>query len=186
MAGPFDWISDLFKQDPTYNQGGVTYLKPESQQADGSNLNVNGLGSTLNDMTGVTASNEFNSAQAQLSRDFTTSERLAAQEYNSAEALKQREFTSAEAQVARDWQMQFDNTAVQRRMADLYSAGVNPMLAVGNSISAGSAGGATASGSSAASISPGSGQAASSSGNSASAVASIIRSLTALVKVAGA
>lgn len=185
MAG-FDFFSsirDLFSGGSTYwSQNGVNYLNQDGQ---GNDIRPDpSFGSVLNNITGQTAQNEYNSAEAQRQRSFTTSERLAAQEYNSAEAEKARQWESAEAAASRAWQMDFDNSAVSRRMADLQAAGVNPMLAVGSSISAGSASGATASGGSAASISPGSGTSAVASGNSASAVASMIRSLTNLVKVA--
>lgn len=50
----------------------------------------------------------------------------------------------AEAQKNRDWQEKQSNTEVQRRMADLKSAGVNPLLAGKDAASSGSGGAATA------------------------------------------
>lgn len=49
-----------------------------------------------------------------------------------------------EAQKNRDWQEKQSNTEVQRRMADLKSAGVNPLLAGKDAASSGSGGAATA------------------------------------------
>lgn len=126
-------------------------------------------GSFFNDLTGVTTQNAYNSAEAAKQRAFEQSERLAVQDYNSAEAAK-----------ARDFNMMMDSTRYQRTMADLQSAGVNPMALFMN-------GGAGVGGSgsiSAASSSVGSGSSASNGGNSASAVGGIIRALTSLLKVA--
>lgn len=56
-------------------------------------------------------------------------------------------YNSAEAAASRDWQERMSNSAYQRRMADLSSAGLNPMLAI-------SQGGASVSGGASASFTP--------------------------------
>lgn len=105
-----------------------------------------GFGRLRNDLSGASAQNAFNSAEAE----------------------KARVFNSAEAQKDRDWQEYMSNTAYQRAAADMKAAGINPAAlgGDGNASPASTPGGSAAS-SSAASSSSGS---ASSSG-----FASIVR-----------
>lgn len=126
------------------------------------------FGQTLNDATGVTASNAFSAAEAEKNRDWQTAERLATQDFNSAEAERARQF-----------QLMMENTRYSRTMNDLREAGINPMaLYAGSGMSAGASGA-----SSAASVSAGGGASGTASGNSANAVSGIIRALAGLVKV---
>lgn len=128
-----------------------------------------GFGTWLNNVTGVTASQKWQ-----------TSEREASQAYSTAERLAGQDFTHAENQLARDWQERMSNTSIQRQMADAQAAGVNPYYLFG-------AGNASGAGVPVASGSSGTGQGASGvsapgSGNSASAVSSAIQSLGSLFK----
>lgn len=104
-------------------------------------------------------SNAWNAKQARLNREFQEEQNEIAMKYNSAEAEKNRQ-----------WQSEMSNTAIQRQVADLKAAGINPVLAAKYMGASSGSGGS-------ASISASSGSMATSSGSPVSALASIIGSL---------
>ena len=62
--------------------------------------------------------------------------------------VEQNKFNAEQAQMQRDWQTEMDNTKVQRSVADMQAAGVNPAMMMGGSgATASTPSGATASGS---------------------------------------
>lgn len=69
------------------------------------------LGSFWNDVSGTTAQNQFNSAEAE----------------------KARAFNSAEAAAQRNFEAYMSNTAYQRGIADMKAAGINPAATGGMS-----------------------------------------------------
>lgn len=90
------------------------------------------LGNIWNNISGVTGQNQYNSAEADKARQFESQEAAIARDFNSAEAEKQRE-----------WEERMSNTAYQRQIEDMKSAGINPAaahLGSGASTPAGQAG----------------------------------------------
>lgn len=70
---------------------------------------------------------------------------MAKEEYANERQEDSQQFNSAEAAATRDWQERMDNTAIQRRFADMRAAGVNPLLSVHPGAVHGTPSGATAS-----------------------------------------
>lgn len=65
-----------------------------------------------------------------------TGKNAAQQQYESQLALQQQAqaYNSAEADKSRQWQAAMDNSSIQRRMADIKAAGLNPFLAITGSL----------------------------------------------------
>lgn len=60
-----------------------------------------------------------------------TSAEIEQNQFNASEAAKARDFSAEQAQLQRDWQTQMDNTKVQRSVADMQAAGMNPAMMMG-------------------------------------------------------
>lgn len=61
--------------------------------------------------------------------------------------MQQNDFNADQARIERDWQTDMDNTKVQRSVADMQAAGINPAMMMGNSgVTASTPSGAAASG----------------------------------------
>ena len=88
----------------------------------------------------------YNSAQAAEANNFTQQMWNQAAAYNTSMFERQMEFNEKQAAINREFQKIMDATKYQRAVRDMEKAGLNPILAVtGGGVSAGTAGGSTAS-----------------------------------------
>lgn len=81
--------------------------------------------------------------------DFQEASNAKAMAFNAEQAKIARDFNSKEAQKNRDWQERMSNSAHQREVRDLLSAGLNPVLSALGGSGASTPSGASASGSAA-------------------------------------
>lgn len=81
----------------------------------------------------------FNASQAQAANQFTEDMWNKSAEYNLMNSREAREWSANQAELQRSWLERMDNTAVERRMADLKRSGINPILASGMTAGVGSA-----------------------------------------------
>lgn len=112
-------------------------------------LNVNPFGNTYRGI-GSSWFNAENIAREDFVRDMQA--KYASYRMSMAQQSAQNDFNAVEAQKARDFEEMMSNTAYQRAVQDMKTAGINPVLAYAN----GASGASTPSGSAASSGSGGS------------------------------
>lgn len=100
-------------------------------------------------LIGTNMTNQANREAAERQMAFQASQTLQQNEFSAQQAGINRDWQANQAQVTRDWEAKMSNSAYQRASADMYAAGLNPVLALNrggaSTPNVGTPGGATAS-----------------------------------------